>query len=113
MTTISALVQLTGVPGDQPLDFDTARSHIYPARWEMGLREWMAGDNALLVKCGIGQRSCWVVVTVNIRDLYDVKIMRIRGNAVVNLGEKNDIGCERLASETVQLWCRVCADRGW
>lgn len=99
------------------MDYKAAQAAIYPARLELGMRKWRiarsgSGD-ALLVQIGMGANSCWVEVTVNGLDLYDVTVFKTRGATRTVQFTLHDIYADKLAPALVARWCEHCSQKGW
>lgn len=96
-----------------PIDGGTVYAALWPARFEMGLRNPVTGRSVMFVQCGIGNRSCWVVVWVNALDLLELRILRVRNKEATELGARSDIDIGSLSKVAVELWCEICTERGW
>lgn len=86
---------------------------VSPLRWEMGTRNFQAGRMFVRFQVGMGSSTCWVEITRNSWDLFDVSIFKARAGRRTEVGSLSDIAGDQLAQALLGEWCEACSRKGW
>lgn len=95
------------------------------ARMELGVREMRRvrggyDSGGVEFQIGAGPSTSWVVIRLNGRDLFDVRVEKRRQRrndplTVVRstLGQVEDVYADILAETLIREWCSICDEKGW
>lgn len=105
----------------RPIDWRQAQAALWPARMELGLRDWAYSEGQdrsfLRFKLGMAHSTCMAEITVNGADLYDIVVFKVKHKdlmpVVTEQFRLTNLYGDKVASALTAAWIAHCGKKGW